>query len=268
MIEATKKPQRSKMTSIYTMTCEKCSKQFKTTNPDATLCQKCADRAAAKPTTESGAKTDEPHIECRLLVGDLSLPIDASSLSHTLGVADYGYGKGLVDSWPDTAWAGLLTYLKLPADPLDRSAAESPVKRLVQRLWYEAIQGGVPVEQKAVLEERDAERADAYKAEFTGVKAAVIARKERSAASFGRSGETTYNPLAALKAEKLKMNGQAGILLEAFRAGNFEPMTTVQAADNMVKAGLKTTTKPERIAAFYLCQFVKKSLLERGVRSN
>jgi hypothetical protein len=35
----------------------------------------------------------------------------------------------------------------------------------------------------------------------------------------------------------------------------------------MVKAGLKTATKPERIAGFYLCQWVKadKGWLERVI---
>jgi hypothetical protein len=32
----------------------------------------------------------------------------------------------------------------------------------------------------------------------------------------------------------------------------------------MVAHGLKTGTKPERIAAFYLCQWVKKQFLMRG----
>ena len=225
-------------------------------------------KPAIKPITsveQAASEQDAPHIECRLLIGDLSLTIDAASLERTLGTGRWGQGLGLVDSWPDAAWVGLLVYLKLPADPLDRTAAEIPVKRLVQRLWYEAIQGGVPAERKTVFEERDAEYAKTYKEEFTGIKAVAAGRKERGKTSFGRSGETIYKPTEKLKDKKLTFNGQAGVLLEAFRACGFKPMTTAQATDGMVAAGLKTTTKPERIAAFYLCQFVKKSLLERTV---
>ena len=206
---------------------------------------------------------DSPRIECRLRIGDLSLVVDASSLEHTLGAGRWGHGLGLVDTWPDAAWVGLLAHLKLPADPLDRMTAEQPVKRFVQRLWYEAIQGGVPEEHKAVFDTRDAEKSKEYKEDFEQVKGTSEGRKERAKTSFGRVGETHYTPTDALKAKGLKVGGQAGILLEAFKAGGFKPMTTQEATDAMVKAGLKTTTKPERIAGFYVCQWAKKGWLVR-----
>ena len=211
---------------------------------------------------------DAPRIECRLRVGELYLPVDASSLERTLGAGRWGNGRGLMDAWPDTAWAGLLAHLKLPAEPLDRAVADQPVKRLVQRLWYEAIKGGVPEERKAVFEERDAERVEEYKRKFDGaggIKDNAIAKKERAKTSFGRSGETRYMPTDALKSKKLALNGQAGILVKAFRDADFKPMTTQEATDAMLKAGLVTGTDPKRIAAFYLSQFAtKKNLLTRS----
>ena len=216
------------------------------------------------PIDEAPVNTeDSPRIECRLRIGDLSLVVDASSLEHTLGAGRWGHGLGLVDTWPDAAWVGLLAHLKLPADPLDRMTAEQPVKRFVQRLWYEAIQGGVPEERKAVFDTRDAEKSKEYKEDFEQVKGTSEGRKERAKTSFGRTGETHYAPTDALKAKDLKVGGQAGILLEAFKAGGFKPMTTQEATDAMVKAGLKTTTKPERIAGFYVCQWAKKGWLVR-----
>ena len=210
---------------------------------------------------------DAPRIECRLIVGDLSLLVDASSLERTLGAGRWGHGLGLVDSWPDAVWVGLLTYLKLPAEPLDRTVAEQPVKRLVQRLWYEAINPAVLVDRKDVFVERDNERAEEYKEKFGHVEGTAKARSERAVKSFakGRGGETKYTPTDKLNAKGLTIGGQAGILLEAFKAAKFASMSTHEATEGMVKAGLKTTTKPERISAFYLCQWVKKGLLERSV---
>ena len=224
--------------------------------------------APAASTPRLPVAADAPRIECRLRVGELYLPVDASSLERTLGAGQWGNGRGLMDAWPDTAWAGLLAHLKLPAEPLDRAVADQPVKRLVQRLWYEAVKGGVPEERKAVFEARDAERVEEYKQKFDGaggVKDKVVAKKERAKTSFGRSGETHYTPTDALKSKKLVLNGQAGILVKAFRDADFKPMTTQEATDAMVKAGLVTGTDPRRIAAFYLSQFAtKKNLLTRN----
>jgi len=212
--------------------------------------------------------SDAPRIECRLYVNDLAVLIDASSLERTLGAGRWDNGRGLIDSWPDGVWVGLLASLKLPADPLDREVAKLPVQRLVQRLWYEAIKGGVPEDRKAVFEARDAERIEEYKQKFDGaggVKDKVVAKKERAKTSFGRGGETRYTPTDALKSKKLVLNGQAGILVKAFRDADFKPMTTQEATDAMMKAGLVTGTDPKRIAAFYLSQFAtKKSLLTRS----
>ena len=223
-------------------------------------------QSAAKAEAEAPTKEekDAPRIECRLVVGDVSVAVDASSLDHTLGSGPWGhtqgYGPGLVDTWPDTAWAALLAHLKLPAFPLDREAAEKPVKRLVQRLWYEAVQGGVPEERRAVFAERDAEAVKAYKPDFEKVEATAETRARAGARmSAARGGPTTYEPTAALKDKKLKLGGQAAILLAAFRDNGFKPMTVPEATAAMLKAGLKTTTKPERISSFYLSQWATKA---------
>jgi len=220
------------------------------------------------------AEQDTPRIECRLIVGDLSLPVDASNLERTLGAGRWGR-ESFVDAWPDAAWTGLLAYLGLPAFPLDREAATQPVKRLVQKLWYEAIKGGVPEERKEVMDTRDKERAKEYSAVFngvdgsTGIKAKVEGKAARAKTSFAkaRGGETKYAPTAALKALKTAPGGQAGILHLAFKNAKWAAMSTSEAAEAMVKAGLKTATKPERIAGFYLCQWVKadKGWLERVI---
>ena len=260
---------RGKQTPIRSAKCVKCGSDFKTTNPDAAECQKCADKAAKKAAIAApAAKRDEdaPRIECHLIVGDLSVAVDATDLAHVVGSGRWGNGLGLVDSWPDAVWVGLLAYLKLPADPLDRTVAESPVKRLVQRLWYEAIKGGVPEERKTVFDARDAAHIEEYKEAFESVKNGSEGHKERAKTSFGKSGETVYTPTALLKAKDLKVGGQAAMLLAAFKAVKFGPLTTAQATEGMVTAGLVTTTKPERIAGFYVCQWAKKDWLTRTVK--
>ena len=219
--------------------------------------------AASAVTTE----LDAPHIECRLIVGDLSVQVDPNNfhgLDHTIGAGMYGHGKGLIDTWPEAVWTGLLVYLGLPADPLDLEAAEKPVKRLVQRLWYEAMQGGVPEERKAVFDARDAGAAGEYKAGFSGVKQAAAGRTERAKKAFGRKGETIYTPTDALKDKSLELGGQQSPLLEFFRVSKFAPATAKQATDGTVAQGLKTGTKPERIVSFYLSTWCKRGLLTRA----
>jgi len=213
------------------------------------------------------AKLDAPHIECRLIVGDMSVQVDPNNfhgLDHTIGAGTYGHGKGLIDTWPEAVWTGLLVYLGLPADPLDLEAAEKPVKRLVQKLWYETMQGGVPEERKAVFDARDTEAAGEYKAGFGGIKQAATDRTERAKKSFGRKGETIYTPTDALKDKKLELGGQQSPLLEFFRASKFAPTTAKQATDGTVAQGLKTGTKPERIVSFYLSTWCKRGLLTRA----
>jgi hypothetical protein len=222
---------------------------------------------------EQKAGHDAPRIDCRLTIGETSYPVDPSSLERTLGAGRWGHGLGLVDSWSDAAWVGLLVRLNLPADPLDRIAAEQPVKRLVQRLWYEAIAPWTlkvddeRTEADTRMTARDAAAAEKYGNGFSKIKVAATEKSTRARESFGkaRGGEVRYIPTPALKDKKLALGGQAGILLDAFRAVEFKPMTTHEATDAMVKAGLKTTTKPERIAAFYLSQWAtKKGLLTKG----
>lgn len=141
-------------------------------------------KAAPSVITATAPDADAPRIECRLWVGDLSVTVDASSLSHTLGCADCA-GKGLVDQWPDAVWTGILVHLGLPADPLDRPSAEAPVKRLVQRLWYEAIKGAVPDE--PAFSKRDAAKTAEYKETFTTVKETVAVKSERARTNFAKA---------------------------------------------------------------------------------
>ena len=232
--------------------------------------KRLADKAAAAKNVavindtepEAVKEKDAPRIECHLLIGDLAVTVDPSSLERTLGAGRW-QNQGLVDAWPDTAWTGLLSYLDLPAFPLDRTAAAKPIKRLVQKLWYEAVNPAVLENRKDIFATRDAEAQSGYKEDFSHVKEAAEGKSERAKTSFGRSHETTYTPTAALKDKKFTANGQAAFLLKAFQEVKFGPLTTRTATDGMMKAGLKTTTKPERISAFYLCQFVKKGLLTR-----
>jgi hypothetical protein len=216
-----------------------------------------ADKIAAAP--------DAPHIECRLVVGELSVPVDAADLCHTLGAGMWGHGEGLVDAYPDTVWAGLLAHLGLPAFPLDRAVAENPVKRLIQRLWYEAIQGHVPEERATVFTERDTAGQEKYKKDFPNVAVEAQAKSERAKTSFGRKPgtETRYTPTEALKDKKLVLGGQQVPLLAFFKASKFAPATTAEATTGMLEHGLVTSTKPERISAFYLCAWVKRGLLTR-----
>lgn len=208
-----------------------------------------------------------PHIEAKLVIGGIAYPIDPgheTGLERTIGAGRWGHGRGLVDAWPDEAWVGLLVHLGLPADPLDRAAADQPVKRLVQRLWYEACAGGVPEDRRPVFDARDTVRQKEYAEGFPAAAERTKEKKERARATgFGRSGEVRYAPTAALKDKGFAPGGQAALLLVAFKTSKWTPMSTQEAAAGMVKAGLVTTTKPERIAAFYLCKWAKQGLLTR-----
>lgn len=265
------KPAKAASTSVKKVAVQtrKLAKQQKIANAanaaNAALAVKPRKRGKAidSPAPVEPAEKDNPRIDCRLLVGELSLPVDASNLERTIGAGRWGHGLGLVDQWPDAAWVGLLTYLKLPADPLDRGVADQPVKRLVQQLWYETVKGCVPEDRAVVMAERDADRSNEYKEKFTKIKEISVTRAEHAKTGFGRHSETSYEPTTALKDAKLVLGGQAAILLTTFKTGGWKSMTTAIATEGMLKAGLKTTTKPERIAAFYLCQWVKKGLLKR-----
>jgi len=224
--------------------------------------QALADKIAAAP--------DAPRVEAHLRVGELAVPVDPKSLERTLGTGMWA-GRGLVDAWPDTAWAGLLAHLGLPAFPLDRTVAERPVKRLVQRLWYEAIDcvhschARLTQERASAFAARDTEGAEQYKKDFPNVAVEAQAKSERAKTSFGRKpgGETRYTPTDKLKDKKLVLSGQQTPLLAFFRATKFAAATTAEATTGMLAHGLVTTTKPERISAFYLCQWVKKGYLTR-----
>ena len=217
------------------------------------------------------AARDAPHIEARLRVGELAVPVDPRSLERTLGTGMWS-GRGLVDAWPDTAWAGLLAHLGLPAFPLDRKVAEQPVKRFVQRLWYEAIDcvhschARLTQERAMVFTARDAEKAEQYKTDFPKIEGEVTAKKERAKTSFGRKpgDETRYTPTDKLKDKKLVLGGQQAPLLAFFKTTKFAPATTAEATAGMLEHGLKTTTDPARISSFYLSQWTtKKGYLTR-----
>jgi hypothetical protein len=193
---------------------------------------------------KAAVKTEQhevPRIECNMLIAGIAYRVDASSLEHTIGAGRWGYGKGLVDGWPDAAWTGLLVHLRLPADPLDRETAGPAVKRIVQQLWYEYCGGGVPAERAEMFKKRDEAAAEHYKQDFVKVKELTVARSDGMIRA--RGGETVYTPTAKLKAAK-DIKGQAAQLLDFFKASKFAPATTKEAADGMMTAGLKTTTKP------------------------
>ena len=196
---------RSKVSPIYAVKCAECSKDFKSTNADAVNCPKCAAATEAK---KAVVDTDAPRIECRLIVGDLSVPVDGSSLDHTTGTAEWGpgrpYGPGLIDQWPDAAWVGLLVHLGLPADPLERSIAAAPVKRLVQQLWYEAIKGGTPDE--ILFKRRDEARADQYEEEFVAVKDGAENRSEKAKTNFAKAREARGDsPRTAMAGKQIRV---------------------------------------------------------------
>jgi hypothetical protein len=147
---------------------------------------------------------DAPHIECHLVVGDLSVPVDAADLAHTIGAANYGHGQGLIDQWPDTVWAALLSYLGLPAFPLDRATAEGPVRRLVQRLWYTACRGGYSQDSETLMAKRDEEKVEEYKVNFEKVKETVEAKVEHAKKAF--SGVRKVSTYAGKKIKVLNKN--------------------------------------------------------------
>ena len=221
-----------------------------------------ARKKSAKTEAATPKERDVPFIEARMTVGGITYPVDASDLARTIGAGSW-VGKGFVDAWPDAAWVGILAHLELPADPLDRTVAAQPVKRFVQRAWYAAIDPKMLEERKQTFDERDEARKAEYKEKFAEVKEEKTEKAVRARVSFGkaRGGDgsaTKYTPTDALKAKKLVLGGQAGILLKAFRDAGFVPMTTEEATAAMLKAGLKTSTDPKRIAAFYLSQWSTK----------
>jgi hypothetical protein len=246
---------------------KQCSTTGKPTlEPVSTSSMSVAEAEVEEHQPLEAANADAPRIECHLLVGELSVPIDASSLEHTLGAGQWGYGRGLVDAWPDAAWVGLLTHLGLPADPLDRTTAAQPVKRLVQKLWYAAVKGGVPDERKVEFEARDVARVEEYKASFGHVKETAEGRSERAKTNFGKVrasiAESIYTPTAALKDKKF--TGQQAPIFDFFKSTKFTAANLSQVAAGAAAAGLKTAKQtPERVAAFYLADWTKKGLLTR-----
>ena len=220
---------------------------------------------AAVPATKT-SKAVEAHTEWYFTLNGLTALVDPRDLCKTLGAAQWGNGFGLVDSWGNDVWEAVLQHLGLPYKPLDRVAARWVMLRVVESAWIREFGS---FEQRETFESakfaaRDADAKAAYLKAFASVEKATVGREAGIAKARVTKGETSYMPTDRLKAEGLKIGGQAATLLAFFRASKWAPTTTTQAADGMVKHGMVTTTKPARIAAFYLCQWVKNGLLERA----
>jgi hypothetical protein len=200
--------------------------------------------------------------DCYLVVEGASYPVDCADLARTIGSGRW-VGEGLVDAWADAAWAAILDHLALPFESVDRAAAQWAVKRFVQRLWIDAFEPTLSYSAFARMEARDAEVRAKYLAARTAAphSADAVAVRGKRPAYKAAKVQAAYAPTKMLA--KQKVRGQAKALLAFFKATRFAPATTLQAADGMVAAGLKTTTKPARIAAFYLCDWAKKGWLER-----
>jgi len=215
-------------------------------------------------------KTSAPRIvripattDCYLVAEGASYPVDCGDLARTIGSGMWA-GEGLVDGWADAAWAAVLSHLGLPAASVDRTRAQWVVKRFVQRLWIGAFEPALSDGASARMDARDAEARAKYAAACEAGDAEagdVVAAVGRRPAYKAAKAQAAYAPTKALARQKVR--GQARSLLAFFKSTRFAPATTAQAADGMVAAGLKTSTKPARIAAFYLCDWAKKGWLER-----
>ena len=187
---------------------------------------------------------------------DIRCPVDDDCLAHTLGCANYGYGRGMVDKWSDAVWQRLLRYLDLPADPIVREVAAPPIKRLVQATWMRKFSPKALEEGKETFDLRDLASVKKYKEELAEAVTAVAEKSERAktnlVASRGERVERVYTPGAALKDTKLVLTGQPQLILAYFRKSKFAPATCKQIADALVAAGLKTSQPPERVATHYL----------------
>jgi hypothetical protein len=155
----------------------------------------------------------------------------------------------------------ILAHLGLPAEFIDRTRAQWVVKRFVQRLWIGAFEPTLAEVSSARMDARDAEARAKYLAAQSIDDSGVVAVAGKRPAYKMAKTHAAYAPTKALAKQKVK--GQAKSLLAFFKATRFAPATTAQAAAGMVAAGLKTTTAPARIAAFYLCDWAKKGWLER-----
>jgi hypothetical protein len=200
---------------------------------------------------------DKETRECFLVINGSSHPVDSSDLMRTIGSGMHA-GCGLIDAWPIEAWEAILTHLSLPATSVDRKRAQWVIKRFVQKMWLAAFE---PVKDDAVITRMAARDLAVCKKYLDDSESTV---------SFGSAGRAVtrekvaqaYMPTEALKSAK-GLKGQAKTLLAFFKKMKFMAATTAQAADGMVACGLKTSTAPARIAAFYLCDWAKKGWLVR-----
>ena len=200
------------------------------------------------------AALDAPRIESRLLIGDLAVLVDAASLDHTLGVGTWGrydsrppgLGPGLIDTWPDAVWVALLVHLGLPADPLDRTVASVPVKRLVEQLWYKAVKGSTPEGWQDKASKRDAAAAKEYAEEFVNVKDAVETRSSTARTNFAKAREAGTVRTSTLAGKKIKvLNTKHGAREGSKRAIGLDIIlkskTTDEASAQLAKAGCNNT---------------------------
>lgn len=218
---------RGKPVPIREVTCSECGDSFKSTNPNPSTCNKCGAKEAKKVRDD-----DAPHIDCRMMINGVGYPVDPSSLERTIGAGEWGHGRGLVDQWPEAAWVGLLTYLGLPADPLDPDVAGQPVKRLVQRVWYEAVKGEVP--SRDTFAKRDEERQEEYLEKFEGVKVAVVEKKVRAQKAFANRPKLETKQIKVLNKKHGAREGtKRQIGLDIILASK----STDEASQKLLKAG-------------------------------
>lgn len=219
----------------------------------------------------SKAVTQKPHIERDkktgedlFVLGKLRLPIDGRDLARTVGGAQYGYGKGIVDQWSDSIWKTLLESLQLPAEPIVREIAQWPVKRLVQRVWLEHFEPERLADEKGTAyAKRDEERRAEYLAKFEDAKTVSVARAERAVKNLAGKGfakqNHTYKPTDELK--KQKFGGQAALILAFFKKTKFAPATCSTIAEG-INAELETKQPAEKVVAHYMNAWRSKGLLE------
>lgn len=203
------------------------------------IAQAEAPSAEVKSETRPPEK-EMPRIECRLVYGDHSVEVDAVRLERTLGICEFA-GRGLIDQWPDAVWTALLHHLDLPAFPLDREVAIQPVRRLVQRLWYEAIKGGIPEESRKTFETRDAARSAAYVEDFKRVETTSTERSERAKTNLGNLHRTSAVAGRKIKVLNAKHGAREGTKRQIGLDIILKAKTTDEALPLLQKAGCNAT---------------------------
>lgn len=236
--------------------------------------KKSSKQVAATPPAPYGTK---PHIHHDVnsgshffVIGEHKLPIDATDLSRTLGAGQYGYGKGMVDGWSDDIWKAILGQWELPAEPLNREIAQWPVKRFVQRIWFEEFRGRELEMKRVEFDSKDNVSRRKYLSDFASVKDVVESKSERAKTNLAGKGTTfkrtlgdrTYTPTAKLKDKKLTFTGQPQLILAFWRKAKYEPANIKTIVDAVVADGLKTNQPAERVVTHYLNIWKSKGYVE------